>query len=87
MIIGKNTNFQANQNKFIKSNNNQTNQNPLQNTNNPMIESNRIMQHTNVMSKTEMNNKAYAILEERLNNGLITMEEFKKKCAQLGKQK
>ena len=89
MIIGKNTNFQAHKgNSFINNNNNTipSNNNPLQGMD-PMIEQNRAMQHTDVMNPNEMNNKAFAILEDRLNKGLITMEEFNKKCAQLGKHK
>ena len=84
MIIGKNTNFQPNQNQFGSTK--VPKQNPLSNMN-PIVESNRAMQHTDVMSKTEMDNKAFAILEDRLNKGLITMEEFNKKCTQLGKRK
>ena len=84
MIIGKNTNFQQG-NHFINNNKVVNNNNPLPGLD-PMIEQNRAMQHTDVMSKKEMNNKAYAILEDRLNKGLITMEEFNKKCAQLGKR-
>ena len=82
MIIGKNTNLQANRNRFV--NNNNTNQTPGIN---PMIENTRAMQHTDVTNKNEMNNKAYSILEDRLNKGLITMEEFNKKCALLGKRR
>ena len=54
---------------------------------NPMMENNRAMQHTNVMSKKEMNEKAFSMLQDRLNKGLISMDEFNKKCAQLGKNK
>ena len=80
MIIGKNTNLQANKNQFVNKNNNQA---PGIN---PMIENTRTMQHTDVTNKNEMHNKAYSILEDRLNKGLITMEEFNKKCAQIGKR-
>ena len=83
MIIGKNTNLQNN-NQFINS---QPNNNTSSNRINPMMESNRTMQHTNVMSKKEMNDKAFSMLQDRLNKGLITMDEFNKKCAKLGKLK
>ena len=83
MIIGKNTNFQANRNQFLKENN----QNPTHPKINPMMEQTRTMQHTNVMSKKEMNDKAFAMLEDRLNKGLISIEEFNKKCTLLGKRK
>lgn len=81
MIIGKDTNFQANRNTFLKENNNQSN-NPI----NPLVEANRVMQHTDVMSKSEMNHKAYSMLEDRLQKGLITMDEFNKKCRELGRK-
>lgn len=42
--------------------------------------------HRDVLSKSDMNDKAFAMLQERLNNGLITIEEFNKKCTQLGKR-
>ena len=82
MIIGKNTNFQANRNQFVKENNNSSN--PV---NNPMIDANRAMQHTDVTSRKEMDDKAFAMLQDRLNKGLISMEEFNKKCTLLGKRK
>ena len=83
MIIGKNTNLQP-KNNFIRNENTQNN--PLNNMN-PMLETNRTMQHTNIMSKQEMNDKAFAMLQDRLNKGLISMEEFNKMCNQLGKRK
>lgn len=89
MIIGNGSNMQGNKGNFVNNNipgnNNMTeNQSPSQF--NPMIEANRTMQHTDVTSKDEMTNKAFAILEDRLNKGLISMDEFKKKCAQIGKR-
>ena len=45
------------------------------------------MQHTDVTSKKEMNDKAFAMLEDRLQKGLISMEDFNKLCEQLGKRK
>ena len=35
---------------------------------------------------SEMKNKAFAMLQERLSNGTISIEEFNKKCHELGKQ-
>ena len=83
MIIGKDTNFQANRNQFLKENQ-EHHQNPGIN---PVIESNRVMQHTNIMSTSETKNNAFSILEDRLQKGLITMEEFNKQCHELGKRK
>ena len=81
MIIGKNTNLQPK--NFIRNNQENT---PITQMN-PMVESNRTMQHTDVMSKTEMNDKAFSMLQDRLNKGLISMDEFNKMCSQLGKRK
>ena len=39
----------------------------------------------NVNSRDEMTDKSPAMLQDRLNNGLITMDEFHKKCEQINK--
>ena len=44
------------------------------------------MQHSNVMSKSEMADKSFNMLQERLNNGTISLDEFTKKCNQLNKK-
>lgn len=54
---------------------------------NPLIENERIKNHTNVNSKTEMANKAYDMLEQRYKSGLITLDEFTKKCNEIQKQR
>ncbi len=68
---------------IIGNNNNQDYNNILKN---PSIENERIKQHTNVYSKKEMSSKAYSILEERYQNGFISLEEFTKKCNEIRKQ-
>lgn len=80
MIIGKdnNSNFNNRLNTIKQNNNNKTSINQ-----NHQIE---IMQHSNVMSKNEMADKSFSMLQERLRNGTISIEEFNKKCIQLGKQ-
>lgn len=80
MIIGKdnNINFNNRLNTIKQNNNNKTSINQ-----NHQIE---IMQHSNVMSKNEMADKSFSMLQERLRNGTISLEEFNKKCIQLGKQ-
>lgn len=58
--------------------------------NNPVINSNQtshIMQHSNITSKSEMNERSFTMLQERYNNGLISLEEFTKKCNMLNKRK
>ena len=51
----------------------------------PMNERASTMNHTDVMSKNEINNKSFAMLQERLNNGTISIAEFNRKCTELGK--
>jgi len=77
MIIGKNTNLQP-KNSFIKSSEGKPMSDSLR-----MRESNRVMEHTNVMSKDEMNEKAFSMLQDRLSKGLISIDEFNKMCNQL----
>ena len=81
MIIGKDNNINFNNRlNTIKQNNNN---NKTSINQNHQIE---IMQHSNVMSKNEMADKSFSMLQERLRNGTISLEEFNKKCIQLGKQ-
>lgn len=81
MIIGKDNNINFNNRlNTIKQNNNN---NKTSINQNHQIE---IMQHSNVMSKNEMADKSFSMLQERLRNGTISIEEFNKKCIQLGKQ-
>ena len=44
------------------------------------------MQHSNVLDKTEMRDKALNILQERYSNGLITIDEFNEQCKKLSNQ-
>ena len=53
---------------------------------NPTIENERIKQHTNVVSKEEMSLKSFNMLEERYRNGLISLEEYTRKCNEIRKQ-
>lgn len=89
MIIGNNNNNNRN-NNFIKNYSSQhtVNNNDMQPLHkNPSIihENKTNMQHSNIMDKNEMNNKAFSMLQERLSNGTISIEEFNKKCIELGK--
>ena len=43
--------------------------------------------HSNVVSKDEMYDKSLAMLHERLAKGLISLDEFNKKCAELAKHR
>ncbi len=87
MIIGKDTNIDFNKNNSFINNGEKD---PIQTGNidtDMLREKNRVMQHTDVTSKNEMNDKAFAMLQDRLNKGLISMEDFNKMCNQLGKRK
>lgn len=92
MIIGNNNigkkNFISNNNlSQNKTNNNQHNTfNKKKNILNPMNENSSSFMHSNIMNKDEMKNKAFAMLQERLSNGTISIEEFNRKCHELGKQ-
>ena len=83
MIIGKNTpmrnsNFNENYNR------NDQNNNMIHREQNSPINT---MQHSNVMNKDEMKERSFEMLQDRLNKGLISLDEFNKKCRQLGKIK
>lgn len=41
--------------------------------------------HSNINSKKEMTDKSFNMLQERYNQGLISLDEFTKKCNQLNK--
>ena len=51
----------------------------------PLATGKKATDYFNVSSKNEMTEKSYAMLQERYNNGLISLEEFTKKCQQLNK--
>ena len=89
MLIGNNNigkqGFVSNNRQMqekINENNIHTNQSPIVS---PMNEKASTMIHTDVMNKNDMYNKSFAMLQERLNNGTISMEEFNRKCRELGK--
>ena len=85
MIVGNN-NFKK-MNTFINNNHNQNNINSNNNQHSqPILNNNQsIMQHSNVLNKDEMTDRAFRMLNERLRNGTITIEEFNKRCRKLGK--
>ena len=90
MIIGKNNNlgkpnFVTNNTTHNNNINNSSNINQQRNILNPMNETTTTFNHSNIMDKDEMKNKSFAMLQERLSNGTISLEEFNKKCHELGK--
>ena len=88
MIIGNNNigkqNFVSN-NRQMQERINDNNTNNMKPLVSPMNEKTSTMIHTDVMNKSEMNNKAFSMLQERLSNGTISIEEFNRKCKELGK--
>lgn len=94
MIIGnnKNDNMFKPQPKFTSNFDERFNtvvEEGLKNNNkiSPFNESNKTNKYSNVNSKHEMADKSFAMLQERYNNGLISLEEFTKKCNQLNKMR
>lgn len=53
----------------------------------PYATDKKAINYANINNKNEMADKSFAMLQERLNNGLISLEEFNKKCQQLNKQR
>ena len=41
--------------------------------------------YTDINNKNEMLDKSLQVLQDRLNNGLISYDDFQKQCAKLGK--
>ena len=95
MLIGNNNNG----NKFFlnkKMTNNDDfnkNLNSLNQANNKTFDKNifvediKTISHSNPTSRKDMRNKSLAMLQSRLENGLITLEEFNRKCHELDKDK
>lgn len=81
MIVGKNTNL-GKQGFATRMTQIQNNNQMIHNDNqviNPML-------HSNVLSKSEMHEKSFQMLQDRLNKGLISLDEFNKKCKDLNKR-
>ncbi len=76
MIIGNNSNKSFNHNPInYNTNNTQKKFNSTPNQNH----------YNNPLNKNEMADKTYQMLEERLKNGLISLEEFHRQCNKLSK--
>jgi len=80
MIIGNNDfnkdNFQNKMNA-IKNNASSMRNNPMSNE--------KINKYKDVNDQNEMIDQSLAMLQERLNNGLISLDDFQKQCEKLGK--
>ena len=98
MIIGSNNNGNNFNNKFndrqVQENTNfnkkmdqikENNENTIYN--NPFVEDIHSMQHSDPTSRDNMRDKSLAMLQERLENGTISIDEFNKKVSQLNNRK
>lgn len=79
MIIGNNSNF-SNNNHFL--NNNFNNNKPVNNNfnNNSLTKDLSSFKYTDPKNKNDMYDKSLAMLKERYDNNLITLDEFNRKC-------
>ena len=85
MIIGNNFNNQKNnfQNKMEDIKNNS---NLLENSNiNPFRDDPNSLEYTDASSKKSMYDKTLAMLNSRLEAGLISLEDFNRECQKLNK--
>ena len=90
MIIGNNNLFKKS--NFIKNqpqNNYIKEKTQIDNHNKTIINDNTNLDYSkkiiNIQDKNDIKNKSILMLEQRLKNGTITIEEFNKKCIELGK--
>ena len=88
MIIGNSNNNPMNENTNFNNKMNEIKKNSELNTfKNPFVEDINSLQHSDPTSKNDMHNKSLAILQDRLEKGIISLEEFNKKVAILNKNK
>ena len=92
MIIGNGNNRMNGSNHFQSNFNQRFNMiqeegEKNQNRRNPFTVSQPTNQHPDVMNQKEMTDRAFNMLQERLQNGTISIEEFNKKCEQLNKMR
>ena len=86
MIIGNNFNNQQSQSqRFHQNFQKLQNQNKMLNNTNGFVKDLSQHQHVNPTNSSDMHDKKLALLNDRLQKGQITMDEFSKQCRQLGK--
>ena len=86
MIIGNNTNFKKttfNQKMDTIKNNNDI---YTKSNVNPFVEDVNSQKYNNASDTKNMNNKRLAMLHERLEKGLITVEQFSKECKKINNE-
>lgn len=86
MIVGNNfNNPQAQSKRFNDNFNRLQNQNKNLNNSNGFVKDLSQHSHVNPTNKQDMHDKTLALLNDRLQKGQISMDEFNKQCTQLGK--
>ncbi len=87
MLINNNFNNQQQQAKRFNDNfqRMQTQNKSQINNNNRFVKDLQQHNHVNPTSRHDMHDKTLALLNDRLQKGQISMEEFNKQCTQLGK--
>ena len=86
MIIGNNFNNPNQQSNRFHSNFKRTQQSSNNKTN-AFVKNLSTFSHTDAANKDAMYDKTLALLNERLQNKQITMEEFRRQCETLGKRR
>ena len=86
MIIGNNFNNPNQQSNRFHSNFKRTQQSSSNKTN-AFVKNLSTFSHTDAANKDAMYDKTLALLNERLQNKQITMEEFRRQCETLGKRR
>lgn len=88
MIIGGNNNG----NRNLLANNPEFNNKFRQSTNTNFVKNNNPQEPINtnpykdIFNTKEMNERSYEMLKQRYENGLISIEEFSRKCEQIRKR-
>ncbi len=88
MIIGNSNNNPMNENTNFNNKMNEIKKNSELNTfKNQFVQDINSTQHSDPTSRTDMHNKSLAMLQDRLEKGIISVEEFNKKVSNLNKNK
>lgn len=86
MLIGKNFNNQQSQTRRFNENFQRLQtQNKHMNNTNGFVKNLSEHKHVDPTNHNAMHDKTLALLNDRLQKGQISMEEFNKQCQQLGK--
>ena len=88
MIIGNSNNNPMSENNNFNNKMNEIKKNSELNTfRNQFVQDINSTQHSDPTSRNDMHNKSLAMLQDRLEKGIISVEEFNKKVSNLNKNK